>query len=178
MSKTILIDASNSEQTRIAVTVNDKLDDFEIESNKKNSVKGDVYLAKITRVEPSLQAAFVDFGANRNGFLPMTEIHPDYFKIPSTDKEEVKRLHDKLSDNNDNENAEDKVKPSSNDQEDEINEDKIENENESENKRIKTINPKKNYINFFKKYKIQDVIKPRQVILVQYHPHVVDHLDL
>ena len=63
MSKTILIDASNSEQTRIAVTVNDKLDDFEIESNKKNSVKGDVYLAKITRVEPSLQAAFVEFGA-------------------------------------------------------------------------------------------------------------------
>jgi ribonuclease E len=163
MSKTILIDASNSEQTRIAVTVNDKLDDFEIESNKKNSVKGDVYLAKITRVEPSLQAAFVEFGANRNGFLPMTEIHPDYFKIPSTDKEEVKKLYDKLSDNN--ENTEDNLKPLSNDQDDEINEYKT--ENESENKRIKTINPKKNYINFFRKYKIQDVIKPRQVILVQ-----------
>ena len=88
MSKTILIDASNSEQTRIAVTINGKLDDFEIESNKKNSVKGDVYLAKITRVEPSLQAAFVEFGANRNGFLPLTEIHPDYFKIPSTDKDQ------------------------------------------------------------------------------------------
>ena len=101
MSKTILIDASNSEQTRIAVTVNDKLDDFEIESNKKNSVKGDVYLAKITRVEPSLQAAFVEFGANRNGFLPLTEIHPDYFKIPATDKDEVKKLYDKLSENND-----------------------------------------------------------------------------
>ena len=100
MSKTILIDASNSEQTRIAVTVNDKLDDFEIESNKKNSVKGDVYLAKITRVEPSLQAAFVDFGSNRNGFLPLTEIHPDYFKIPSADKEEVKKLYDKLTENN------------------------------------------------------------------------------
>ena len=69
MSKTILIDASNTEQTRIAVTENDKLDDFEIESNKKNSVKGDVYIEKITRVETSLQADFVDFGANRNGFL-------------------------------------------------------------------------------------------------------------
>ena len=92
MSKTILIDASNTEQTRIAVTENDKLDDFEIESNKKNSVKGDVYLAKITRVEPSLQAAFVEFGANRNGFLPLTEIHPDYFKIPSADKDEAKKL--------------------------------------------------------------------------------------
>ena len=110
MSKTILIDASNSEQTRIAVTINDKLDDFEIESNKKNSVKGDVYLAKITRVEPSLQAAFVEFGANRNGFLPLTEIHPDYFKIPSADKEEVKELYDKLSENN--ENVEDKEKSS------------------------------------------------------------------
>ena len=163
MSKTILIDASNSEQTRIAVTINDKLDDFEIESNKKNSVKGDVYLAKITRVEPSLQAAFVDFGANRNGFLPLTEIHPDYFKIPSADKEEVKKLYDKLTDNN--ENTEDNEKNLSKDQDDEINESNI--ENESENNKIKIINPKKNYINFFRKYKIQDVIKPRQVILIQ-----------
>ncbi|MDC1054533.1 Rne/Rng family ribonuclease [Alphaproteobacteria bacterium] len=165
MSKTILIDASNSEQTRIAVTVNDRLDDFEIESNKKNSVKGDVYLAKITRVEPSLQAAFVEFGANRNGFLPLTEIHPDYFKIPSADKEDVKKLYDKLIENN--ENAEDNEKTSSKDQDDEINEVNIEKENEIENKRIKIVNPKKNYINFFRKYKIQDVIKPRQVILVQ-----------
>ena len=102
MSKTILIDASNAEQTRIAVTVNDKLDDFEIESNKKNSVKGDVYLAKITRVEPSLQAAFVEFGANRNGFLPLTEIHPDYFKIPSADKEEAKKLNNQLNEDDEN----------------------------------------------------------------------------
>jgi len=165
MSKTILIDASNSEQTRIAVTLNEKLDDFEIESNKKNSVKGDVYLAKITRVEPSLQAAFVEFGANRNGFLPLTEIHPDYFKIPLTDKEEVKKLYDELTENN--ENDEESAKPSFKDQEDEIIENHIDNEDEKENKRAKTINPKKNYINFFRKYKIQDVIKPRQVILVQ-----------
>jgi ribonuclease E len=165
MSKTILIDASNSEQTRIAVTINDKLDDFEIESNKKNSVKGNVYLAKITRVEPSLQAAFVEFGANRNGFLPLNEIHPDYFKIPSADKEEVKKLYDKLTENN--EHVEDNEKPLSKDQDDEINNDNIAKENESENIKIKVINPKKNYINFFRKYKIQDVIKPRQVILVQ-----------
>ena len=136
MSKRILIDASNSEQTRIAVTLNDKLDDFEIESNKNNSVKGDVYLAKISRVEPSLQAAFVDFGANRNGFLPLTEIHPDYFKIPSTDREEVKKLYDKLSENN--ENAEDnrkavilKIKS------DEMNDGNIKKDNDSENKRSK-----------------------------------------
>ena len=101
MSKKILIDGSNSDQTRIAVTENEKLDDFEIESNSKNSVKGDVYLAKITRVEPSLQDAFVDFGANRNGFLPLNEIHPDYFKIPSSDQKEVEKLNEKLLDHND-----------------------------------------------------------------------------
>ena len=89
MSKKILIDASNAEETRVAVTANGKLDDYEIETGKKNAVKGDVYLAKITRVEPSLQAAFVDFGANRNGFLPLTEIHPDYFKIPIADQEKL-----------------------------------------------------------------------------------------
>ena len=160
MPKKILIDGSNSDQTRIAVTVNDKLDDFEIESNKKNSVKGDVYLAKITRVEPSLQAAFVEFGSNRNGFLPLTEIHPDYFKIPSTDKEKVKKLYDKLIENDEND---EKVLNKS-----ETNTEEEENENnENEEIKIKTINPKKNYINFFRKYKIQDVIKPRQVILVQ-----------
>ena len=98
MSKNILIDTTNNIETRIAVTEDGKLDDFEIETNKKNAVKGDVYLAKITRIEPSLQAAFVDFGTNRNGFLPLTEIHPDYFKIPSADKDEVKKLYDKLND--------------------------------------------------------------------------------
>ena len=95
----------------------------------------------------------------------MTEIHPDYFKIPLTDKEEVKKLYDELTENN--ENDEESAKPSFKDQEDEIIENHIDNEDEKENKRAKTINPKKNYINFFRKYKIQDVIKPRQVILVQ-----------
>ncbi len=162
MSKKILIDASNANETRIAVTENGKLDDFEIESNKKNAVKGDVYLAKITRVEPSLQAAFVDFGANRNGFLPLTEIHPDYFKIPSADEAKLKDLLEKKSadehlDEIDEplEVEEDKTQPSQNDDE------------ETKKIKIKTSNPKKEYFNFFKKYKIQDVIKPRQVILVQ-----------
>ena len=95
MSKNILIDTTNN-KTRIAVTDNGKLDDFEIETNKKNSVKGDVYLAKITRIEPSLQAAFVDFGTNRNGFLPLTEIHPDYFKIPAADEKIIRELSDKI----------------------------------------------------------------------------------
>ena len=166
MSKKILIDASNSDQTRIAVTENDKLDDFEIESNKQNSVKGDVYLAKITRVEPSLQAAFVDFGTNRNGFLPLTEIHPDYFKIPSADQEVVKKLYDKFLKNNEENEIEEKDLDN---QEGLTNEENIKKEESPGNtdSRIRSINPKKEYVNFFKKYKIQDVVKPRQVILVQ-----------
>jgi len=166
MSKKILIDASNSDQTRIAVTENDKLDDFEIESNKKNSVKGDVYLAKITRVEPSLQAAFVDFGANRNGFLPLTEIHPDYYKIPTSDQEEVSKLYEKLLDNDEEIEIEEKdIKKNDSIKIDDNNVNKE--LSESTNSKNKIINPKKEYINYFRRYKIQDVIKPRQVILVQ-----------
>jgi len=166
MSKKILIDASNANETRIAVTENGKLDDFEIESNKKNAVKGDVYLAKIVRVEPSLQAAFVDFGSNRNGFLPLTEIHPDYFKIPSADESKLKELLKKQSTTDeleDNDETEEKIENV-----EEIDIESLENENESPKKfKTKTLNPKKEYYNFFKKYKIQDVIKPRQVILIQ-----------
>ncbi len=163
MSKKILIDGSNSDQTRIAVTENDKLDDFEIESNKKNSVKGDVYLAKITRVEPSLQAAFIDFGANRNGFLPLTEIHPEYFKIPSTDQGKVKQLYESLIENiEENESAEKEMgKEGDSSKEEDVQ------TADNHSVKIKINNPKKEYINFFRKYKIQDVIKPRQVILVQ-----------
>jgi len=165
MSKKILIDASNADQTRIAVTENDKLDDFEIESNRKNSVKGDVYLAKITRVEPSLQAAFVDFGTNRNGFLPLTEIHPDYFKIPSADQKEVEKLSQNLL--NQKDDIENNNKNQIKDDEDE-DEENLEFKDEIiSNGRIKSNNLKKEYINYFKKYKIQDVIKPRQVILIQ-----------
>jgi ribonuclease E len=163
MSKKILIDASNATETRIAVTEDGKLDDFEIESNKKNTVKGDVYLAKITRVEPSLQAAFVDFGANRNGFLPLTEIHPDYFKIPSADENKLKELIEKQSIEDDLEDNDEAIENF-----EEVKNDELETEKEKIKKiKIKSLNPKKEYYNFFKKYKIQDVIKPRQVILVQ-----------
>ena len=163
MSKKILIDTSNPNETRVAATDEGRLDDFEIESNKKNAVKGDVYLAKITRVEPSLQAAFVDFGANRNGFLPLTEIHPDYFKIPSADETKLKELLDNQSNL---EQLEELEEATENQQAEKSEELEINEENSKQN-RIKVPNPKKEYYNFFKKYKIQDVIKPRQVILVQ-----------
>ena len=171
MSKNILIDTSNNDETRIAVTDNGKLDDFEIETNKKNTVKGDVYLAKITRIEPSLQAAFVDFGTNRNGFLPLTEIHPDYFKIPAADEKTIKELADKVYNQNfdedetiDNSNTSKELSNFSDEENEPDNQEIVSYEIRHKNKRL---NPKKEYFNFFRKYKIQDVIRPRQVILVQ-----------
>ena len=156
MSKKILIDTSSDDEIRVAVTENGKLDDFEIETNKNNAVKGDVYLAKITRIEPSLQAAFVDFGSHRHGFLPLTEIHPDYFKIPNSDQESLKKLSSKLQ-------SDEEIEEISN--EDEID---VKNGSKEEEIKIKSKHDtKKNYLSFFKKYKIQDVIKPRQVMLVQ-----------
>ena len=142
MSKNILIDTTNNIETRIAVTEDGKLDDFEIETNKKNAVKGDVYLAKITRIEPSLQAAFVDFGTNRNGFLPLTEIHPDYFKIPAADEQKIKELNDKIN----NEKEDDDLQNSDNLNEiDESDNDNFEtkSEEEQENTDEKTISIKK-----------------------------------
>ena len=157
MSKKILIDTSSNEEIRVAITENGKLDDFEIEPKKKNALKGNIYLAKITRIEPSLQAAFVDYGANRHGFLPLTEIHPDYFKIPTSDQENLKKLSSNLQiDENIDEIISKEKKggiPS--------NENLIY-DNGNDNKNIK-----KDYLSFFKKYKIQEVIKSRQVILVQ-----------
>ncbi len=179
MSKKILIDTTNIKETRIAVTEDGKLDDFEVETNRKNAVKGDVYLAKITRIEPSLQAAFVDFGTNRNGFLPLTEIHPDYFKIPAEDEGKIQELHEKML-NEESKEIENLEKEKLKNKDEEINDNLESNEEENEfsvdendktkfrNKyKTRKISPKKEYFNYFKKYKIQDVIRPRQVILIQ-----------
>jgi len=83
----MLIDASHPEETRVAVISGNRLEEFDYESSTKKTLKGNVYLAKIIRVEPSLQAAFVDFGGNRHGFLAFNEIHPDYYRIPIADRE-------------------------------------------------------------------------------------------
>lgn len=87
MTKRMLIDATHREETRVAVVDGDWLVDFDYESKYRKQLKGNIYLAKVTRVEPSLQAAFVDFGGNRHGFLPFNEIHPDYFRLPIADRE-------------------------------------------------------------------------------------------
>jgi ribonuclease E len=86
MAKRMLIDAAHPEETRVVVTSGHRLEEFDFESSTKKQVKGNIYLAKVTRVEPSLQAAFVDYGGNRHGFLAFSEIHPDYYRIPVSDR--------------------------------------------------------------------------------------------
>src|SRR5271168_3072495 len=87
MAKRMLIDATHPEETRVVVLNGNRLEEFDFESSTKKQVKGNIYLAKITRVEPSLQAAFVEYGGNRHGFLAFNEIHPDYYRIPIADRQ-------------------------------------------------------------------------------------------
>src|ERR1700727_731467 len=87
MGKRMLIDAAHPEETRVVVLSGTRLEEFDFESSTKKQVKGNIYLAKVTRVEPSLQAAFVEYGGNRHGFLAFSEIHPDYYRIPVSDRE-------------------------------------------------------------------------------------------
>jgi ribonuclease E len=87
MTMRMLIDARHPEETRVAVLKGNRIEEFDFESTERKQIKGNIYLAKVTRVEPSLQAAFVDFGGNRHGFLAFSEIHPDYYQIPKEDRE-------------------------------------------------------------------------------------------
>ncbi len=89
MATRMLIDARHLEETRVAVVKGNRIDEFDFESAEHKQIKGNIYLAKVTRVEPSLQAAFVDFGGNRHGFLAFNEIHPDYYQIPQEDRERL-----------------------------------------------------------------------------------------
>src|SRR6056297_340920 len=89
MAKKMLIDATHAEETRVVVVDGNKVEEFDFESENKRQLAGNIYLAKVTRVEPSLQAAFVDYGGNRHGFLAFAEIHPDYYQIPVADREKL-----------------------------------------------------------------------------------------
>src|SRR6266571_5127015 len=97
MSMRMLIDARHPEETRVAVVKGNRIEEFDFESAEHKQLKGNIYLAKVTRVEPSLQAAFVDYGGNRHGFLAFSEIHPDYYQIPVADRQalidEEERAH-------------------------------------------------------------------------------------
>src|SRR5438309_6589791 len=97
MTNKMLIDASHPEETRVVVLRGNRVEEFDFESASRKPLRGNIYLAKVTRVEPSLQAAFVDYGGNRHGFLAFSEIHPDYYQIPVADRqallEEETRAH-------------------------------------------------------------------------------------
>ena len=147
MTKRILIDANNNQETRIASIQNDIIEDFEYEVVGKKQLRGNVYLARVSRVEPSLQAAFVEYGGNRQGFLAFSEIHPDYYRIPVEDRT---KLLETVS------------KEVSDDDEIQINNDENVDDEFQENKDFKKIKSK-----LYKNYKIQEVISKGQIILVQ-----------
>src|SRR3974390_2587146 len=99
MANKMLIDATHPEETRVVVLRGNRVEEFDFESANRRQLRGNIYLAKVTRVEPSLQAAFVDYGGNRHGFLAFSEIHPDYYQIPVADRqalleEEAQTHHD------------------------------------------------------------------------------------
>ncbi|MDR1334857.1 MAG: ribonuclease E/G [Holosporaceae bacterium] len=145
MSKNMLIDSAHLEEIRVAIVNGDKLERFDIETAPRTQTKGNIYLAKVVRVEPSLQAAFVDYGAERHGFLSFGEIHHSYFQIPIGDQEELEnRVHNAIVAQVSNE--------SSGDESDSI-------DDAREIARIR--------YQFYKRYKIQEVIKKRQIMLVQ-----------
>src|SRR6059036_2604172 len=87
MANKMLVDATHPEETRVVVLRGNRVEEFDFESANRKQLRGNIYLAKVTRVEPSLQAAFVDYGGNRHGFLAFSEIHPDYYQIPVADRQ-------------------------------------------------------------------------------------------
>ena len=106
MASKLLIDGSQIDQTKVALVSDFGLEDFEFESNSQKHLKGNIYLGKISRIEPSLQAAFVDIGSEKNGFLAFGEIHPNYFQIPIADREALLKEEADKQDLHNNENQE------------------------------------------------------------------------
>src|ERR1017187_5710543 len=102
MADKMLIDATHPEETRVGVLRGNRVEEFDFESANRKQLRGNIYLAKVTRVEPSLQAAFVEYGGNRHGFLSFNEIHPDYYQIPHADREALMR---EVAESDDDENS-------------------------------------------------------------------------
>ncbi|MCA8892547.1 MAG: Rne/Rng family ribonuclease [Hyphomonas sp.] len=197
MSKLMLIDAAHTEETRVAIVNNGQVDDFDFETTGNEQLRGNIYLAKVTRVEPSLQAAFVEYGGNRHGFLAFSEIHPDYYQLPAEDREALLReaaeeaaaaIEDDDEDDqasadtengdesDDAENDEDEANAEDDsgaeEEDDEASSDGEDDENgEKEKKSAKASGRrparKSSRTSISKRYKIQEVIRRRQVMLVQ-----------
>ncbi len=165
MEKNLYIDASHPNETRIVLKSNNSIEEYEYEDKNNLNFKNNIYLATISRVEPSLQAAFVNFGRERHGFLAFNDIQSDYYQLPSEDKEKIRIAEEKIRE-------ELKNKPIDPNQENLQSENKVEKIDENDNQ-IDKDNNKEDYrdkvkTSFgIKRYKIQEVIKPGQVILIQ-----------
>ena len=149
MPNRMLIDANHDEETRVIVLSKEgKIEEFDIEAKDRNQIRGNIYLAKVTRVEPSLQAAFVEYGGNRHGFLAFNEIHPDYYQIPTSERKKLLDEESELVKDSDANEDIDEIQS-------DVSEDVIDQEESNRNTKHR------------KRYKIQEVIKKRQIILVQ-----------
>ncbi|MEM8826668.1 MAG: ribonuclease E/G [Pseudomonadota bacterium] len=177
MTTRMLIDARHPEETRVAVANGTRIDEFDFESAKRAQIKGNIYLAKVTRVEPSLQAAFIEYGGNRHGFLAFSEIHPDYYQIPKADREAllaeeraVAQEHaDDLDEEQPHEGSVGDDGSETADQDDGDGDDAHEeagrDDDHNDSANAEALRKKRQ--NLRKRYKIQEVIKRRQVLLVQ-----------
>ncbi len=170
MDKNLYIDASHPDETRIVLKSNLAIEEYEYEDKNRVNFKNNIYLGTISRVEPSLQAAFVDFGRVKHGFLAFNDIQSDYYQIPSADKEKLKTAEEKIREDLKNTNLEE----INNNQEAVNNIEKNDNtEDQSKNSNNNNTDNKSNYREKLKntyglkKYRIQEVIKPGQVILIQ-----------
>jgi len=160
----MLIDATQKDETRVALVKESELLDFDFESQSKKSIKGNIYLGKIVRIEPSLQAAFVEYGRNRHGFLAFTEIHPDYFRIPVADREEV--IDEGLGESEDVTPSQEEPKESSEDSSTEEATAETETKKSSETDNSGEEEARRKYA-LYRSYKIQEVIQSRQIVLIQ-----------
>jgi ribonuclease E len=186
MTTRMLIDARHREETRVAVVQGNRIEEFDFESAERKQLKGNIYLAKVTRVEPSLQAAFVDYGGNRHGFLAFSEIHPDYYQIPKEDREALLREEaehaaeeealraaaaDAYDDHDDDDAERDHDADDGDDDgrevrdDDEINADRAEEVGHDDHAAAEDLRRRRMALR--RRYKIQDVIHRRQVLLVQ-----------
>ncbi len=168
MEKNLYIDASHPNETRIVLKSNNSIEEYEFEDKNNLNFKNNIYLATISRVEPSLQAAFVNFGRDRHGFLAFNDIQSDYYQLPSEDKEKIRiaeeKIREELKDKANEVNSDNHQSSSETNEED-----KIKNEALVENKEVTKKDYREEVKSSFgiKRYKIQEVIKPGQIVLIQ-----------
>ena len=172
MEKNLYIDASHPNEIRIVLKSGEKIEDYEYEGIKNNLIKNNIYLGKVSRIEPSLQAAFVDFGRERHGFLSFNDIQSDYYQIPQSDLEKIKqeeeRVREELSKKVEAKEEENLAEGKLEIEDPLEKKDPIEKKDPEEKENLENEKEKKYESKFrFKRYKIQEVIKPNQVILVQ-----------